>query len=238
MKGLMRIRSIEKRYFLLGIFLVFAALLSAQKICHKIENSDNNTFSSVLTEEVIVSDAIKQDSVSGSRTLALKTNLLYFATLIPNIGIELFFNDKWSVSANWMYAWWKNDRKHWYWRVYGGDLEGRWWFGEKGFGDDFTGHHIGLYVQAGTFDFEVGNKGQMVDEWSFGGGLSYGYSISLTKCLNMDFSLGLGYFRADFKEYLPMDGHYVWQQTTRRNWIGPTKAEVSLVWIIGGNEKR
>jgi|GEM_PF-6135277 len=36
-----------------------------------------------------------------------------------------------------------------------------------------------------------------------------------------------------YKEYLPQDGHYVWQSTKRRHWIGPTKAEISLVWLIG-----
>ena len=167
----------------------------------------------------------------------IKTNTLYDVALVPNIGVEFFFNRRWSVSANWMFAWWKSDKRSWYWRVYGGELEGRWWFGKNGYGDNFTGHHLGLYAQAGTFDFEAGGGGQMVDKWSFGGGVSYGYSLPLTKRLNMDFSIGLGYFRADFKEYLPIGGHYVWQQTTRRNWIGPTKAEVSLVWIIGGNKR-
>lgn len=168
--------------------------------------------------------------------IAIKTNLLYDAALVPNIGVEFFFNSKWSVAANWMYAWWKNDNKHWYWRVYGGDIEGRWWFGKDGYGVNYTGHHLGVYAQAGTFDFELGGRGQMVDKWSFGGGFSYGYSVRLAERLNMDFLIGLGYFRADYKEYLPHDSHYVWMRTTRRNWIGPTKAEVSLVWIIGDNK--
>ena len=43
----------------------------------------------------------------------------------------------------------------------------------------------------------------------------------------------------EYKEYLPQDGHYVWQSTKRRHWIGPTKAEISLVWLIGrGNTNR
>ena len=51
--------------------------------------------------------------------------------------------------------------------------------------------------------------------------------------LNLDFSIGLGLFHGQFKEYLPIDGRYVWQVTKKRNWIGPTKAEVSLVWHLG-----
>ena len=27
------------------------------------------------------------------------------------------------LAGNWMYAWWKSDRKHNYWRIYGGDAD-------------------------------------------------------------------------------------------------------------------
>ena len=40
---------------------------------------------------------------------------------------------------------------------------------------------------------------------------------------------------------LPLDGHYVWQTTKKRRWFGPTKAGISLVWLIGRgnyNEKK
>ena len=76
----------------------------------------------------------------------------------------------------------------------------------------------------------------MVDDWSFGGGVAYGYAMPIARRLNLDFSIGLGYFRGDFKEYQPIDEHYVWQRTKRRNWIGPTKAEITLVWHIGGKK--
>ena len=50
---------------------------------------------------------------------AVKTNLLYDAALVPNVGLEFFFRERWSVGLNWMYAWWKTDRRHYYWRIYG-----------------------------------------------------------------------------------------------------------------------
>ena len=48
--------------------------------------------------------------------------MLYDALLVPNIGVEFYLGKDWSMSANWMYAWWKTDRRHWYWRTYGGDI--------------------------------------------------------------------------------------------------------------------
>ena len=51
--------------------------------------------------------------------------------------------------------------------------------------------------------------------------------------LNIDFAVAAGYNWGTFDEYLPVDEHYVWQATKRRRYIGPTKLEISLVWLIG-----
>ena len=45
--------------------------------------------------------------------------------------------------------------------------------------------------------------------------------------------MGAGYHSGIYYEYIPVDGQYVWQATKRRHWLGPTKAEVTLVWLIG-----
>ena len=63
--------------------------------------------------------------------------------------------------------------------------------------------------------------------------MEYGYSLPIAKVLNLDFTLGLGYHWGIFEEYLPIDGHFVWQATKKRQYIGPTKLEVSLVWLLG-----
>jgi hypothetical protein len=84
-----------------------------------------------------------------------------------------------------------------------------------------------------TYDFEWQGRGYLGDRWTYGGGLEYGYSAPIAKRLNIDFTLGLGYLRGQYKEYLPIDKCYVWQVTKMRNWFGPTKLEVSLVWLIG-----
>lgn len=173
--------------------------------------------------------------------MAVKTNLLYDAALIPNVGIEFYLKDGWSIGGNWMYGWWKKDRTHWYWRAYGGDIFFRKWFGRKAQEKPLTGHHLGLYAQVLTYDFEVGGRGYMggkpggdlFDQANFGVGIEYGYSLPVARRLNFDFSIGVGYLGGKYYEYEPMDNHYVWQATKRRNWFGPTKAEVSLVWLLG-----
>ena len=169
--------------------------------------------------------------------MGVKTNLLYDLALIPNVGVEFALGKRFSVVGNWMYSWWKSDKVAWYWRTYGGDLAVRWWFGKVAKEKPLQGHHIGPYGQIITYDFELGKKGFLADKWSWSAGLEYGYSWPVGRRLNIDCTIGAGYHTGDFYEYLPIDGHYVWQATKRRQYIGPTKLEVSLVWLLGrGNE--
>lgn len=165
--------------------------------------------------------------------MAVKTNMLYDLALVPNIGLEFYLGKNISVAGNWMYSWWKNDRIAWYWRTYGGDLAVRYWFGPDAEKKPLSGHHVGVYGQIITYDFETGGRGYLGDRWSYAGGIEYGYSLPVARRLNIDFNLGVGYLGGEFKEYLPIDGHYVWQATKKRNYIGPTKLEVSLVWLLG-----
>lgn len=165
--------------------------------------------------------------------VAVKTNLLYDAGLLPNVGVEVPLGRGWSVGAEWMYAWWGGRARHRYWRTYGGDLEVRRYFGRRASERLLSGHHLGLYGQMTTYDFRLRGKGYLNDRWSWGAGIEYGYSLPIGRRLNLDFGLGIGYLGGEYETYRPMDGHYVWQQTESLRWFGPTKAEVSLVWLIG-----
>lgn len=171
--------------------------------------------------------------------MALKTNMLYDAALVPNIGVEFYLGKGWTIGGNWMYAWWNSDRKHNYWRIYGGDLNVRKYFGKRAKEKPLTGHHLGVYGGIVTYDFELGGKGYLGDRWSYHAGIEYGYSLPVAKRLNIDFGIGIGYLGGEYKEYKPIDNHYVWQATKQRHWFGPTKAEISLVWLIGrGNTNK
>lgn len=173
--------------------------------------------------------------------MALRTNLLYDAALVPNVGAEFYVGRGWSLGVDGMYGWWSNDDKHRYWRIYGGELAVRKYFGRRAAVQPLTGHHLGLYGQALTYDFETGDKGVMggapggtlLDKAHWGVGLEYGYSAALGRRLNLDFSLGIGYIGGEYMEYRPLDTHYVWQTTRQRHWFGPTKAEIALVWRLG-----
>lgn len=164
--------------------------------------------------------------------LAAKTNLLVDLALVPNVGVEYYLGKGWSVGASWMYSWWTKDPSHFYWRTYGGELAARKYFGAQAQDKPLSGHHAGLYATGFTYDFETGGRGYL-SYFTFGAGLEYGYSFPLKDRLHLDLNVGLGYLGGKYKVYDPEDGCYVWKETRRLGWFGPSKAEVSLVWLIG-----
>lgn len=173
--------------------------------------------------------------------MALKTNLLYDALALPNIGAEFYLGKNISIVGNWLYGWWDKDNRHRYWRAYGGDIALRWWFGKRAEAKPLTGHHLGIYGGIVTYDFEFGGKGWMGglpgrslwDRSNRFAGIEYGYSLPVARRLNIDFTVGLGYFGGKYIKYVPRGNKYEWRSTHNLTWIGPTKAEVSLVWLIG-----
>lgn len=169
--------------------------------------------------------------------MAIKTNMLYDAAAIPNIGFDFYVGRNWSVVTNWLYTWIKNDSRHRYWRAYGGDLEARWWFGSKAKEKPLTGFHVGPYFGLLTYDFEWGSKGYQARRWSKTAAVAFGFSLPIKRRLNLDFTVGGGYHWGKYYEYKPVDGHYVWQKTKRRKYFGPTKLEISLVWLVGCNNE-
>ena len=192
-------------------------------------------------DEIEVYNDSEMTDIVNPLFINLKTNMLYDALLVPNIGAEFYLGKGWSVGGNSMYAWWNLDSKHYYWRIYGGDLSVRKYFGSRAAHKPLSGHHLGVYAQAFIYDFELGNKGYMGGRpgsslWkncNYVAGVEYGYSLPIARRLNLEFSIGVGYWGGEYQLYIPDLDQYTWQETRRRRWFGPTKAEISLVWLLG-----
>lgn len=184
---------------------------------------------------------ISQKEVTTSKCkIALKTNMLHDIVAIPNIGAELMVGHGMTVSANFWNSWWASKKRAVYWRTYGAETAWRYWLSVNKY-RSLTGHHIGLYAQVLLYDFEWKNKGYLSGEPgknifhhpTFAFGAEYGFSISISPKFNLDFVIGFGYMGGQYSEYKPIDGHFVWLCTKQRHWIGPTKVEISLVWMLG-----
>lgn len=165
--------------------------------------------------------------------IGVKTNMLYDGVLLPNIGVEFYLGKGVSASAQWQYTWLKNDGSHRYWRIYGGNVEVRYRPWSTGCANPLSGHHFGVYGQMLTFDVENTGKGFLAPRWCYAAGVTYGYSLPVSRRLDIDFNIGIGYMHGTLKTYRPENGCYMWQKTKKFDYIGPTNVEVSLVWLIG-----
>ena len=182
------------------------------------------------------SDAPLRQLPNDQYMIGVRTNAPADLLLVPNLGVEVPLYDAWSGVFNWYYTWWKNDVKHYYWRIYGGDLEIRYWLGKRSQERRLLGHHLGVYGQMVSYDLEKGAEGVLGDRWTYGGGVAYGYTARLSRHLYLDMSIGAGYLTGTYKRYIPTDDCYRWQSTHALHYWGPTKAEISLVWILNNRK--
>ena len=158
----------------------------------------------------------------------IKTNLLYDAVLMPSLEVEYRINDRWSAAVEGNMAWWHHNGKHKYYQLATIVPEVRYWFRPQG---QRRGHYAGLFGGGGWYDLENGGRGYKGE----GGliGISYGYQFPVGKYFAFEAGIGVGFMTTKYEEYLPLDGHYVYQQTSRTNFFGPLKLKFAWVWNIG-----
>ena len=212
--------------------------VAEQKVAQRAVNTDSlrEALSDSIRRALLAEMQAKNEAPSFNG-IALRTNLLYDAALIPTIGAEFDLGKLWSIGFDYNGSWFYSVSRHRYWQTIGGYLMLRRYLKADDEGRPFMGHHFGVYGQLLTFDIEFGDKGWQGAYPNWGGGIEYGYSAWLSNRLNIDFSIGIGYLRLKYKEYDPDGDSFKWRGTYRRNWWGPTKAEVSLKWLLYKRKK-
>lgn len=201
-------------------------------------NEPVDTVATMPAEEVTAAVQLKVTPEPEPRPvqrLAVKTNLLYDAVLMPSLEVEYRLADRWTVQLEGDMAWWKNDGKHKYYQVATISPEGRWWFGQKK-DSPWHGHYLGVFGGFTWYDLENGKRGYQGEAEMVG--VSYGYMFPIGKRLSLEAGIGLGYMHSKYEEYLPIDGHYVYQQTNRMNYFGPLKLKFALVWRLWDVDKK
>ena len=162
--------------------------------------------------------------ITNDYHLFLRANLLRWATLTPDLGLEWRICPSWGIAVNgsWTsWTWSDKDRRYALWEV---APEIRYYMGEK------KAWYLGAMFKAGQFNYKISETGKQGD--LMGGGITTGYQLRLNKALALDFNLGLGYLNADFEKYEVIDGVRVRCGNETKNWCGPINAGVTLMWKL------
>ena len=165
-----------------------------------------------------------ETKITNDYHLSLRANLLRWATLTPDLGLEWRICPSWGIAVNgsWTsWSWSDKDRRYALWEV---APEIRYYMGEK------KAWYLGAMFKAGQFNYKLSETGKQGD--LMGGGITTGYQLRLNKALNLDFNLGMGYLNADFEKYEVIDGVRVRCGNETKNWCGPINAGVTLVWKL------
>ena len=156
--------------------------------------------------------------------LSLRANLLRWATLTPDLGLEWRICPSWGIAVNgsWTsWSWNDKDRRYALWEVV---PEVRYYMGEK------KAWYLGAMFKTGQFNYKFSEAGKQGD--LMGGGITAGYQLRMNKALALDFNLGLGYLNANFEKYEVIDGVRVRRGNETKDWCGPINAGVTLVWKL------
>ena len=162
--------------------------------------------------------------IGNDTELSLRANLLRWATLTPDLGVEWRICPSWGIAVNssWTsWSWNDKDRRYALWEV---APEVRYYMGEK------KAWYLGAIFKTGQFNYKLSETGKQGD--LMGGGITAGYQLRLNKALALDFNLGLGYLNADFEKYEVIDDVRVRRGNETKDWWGPTNAGVTLVWKL------
>ena len=175
-------------------------------------------------EEARLAGTPSETKITNDYHLSLRANLLRWATLTPDLGVEWRICPSWGIAVNgsWTsWSWSDKDRRYALWEV---APEIRYYMGEK------KAWYLGAMFKAGQFNYKISETGKQGD--LMGGGITAGYQLRLNKALALDFNLGLGYLNADFEKYEVIDGVRVRRGNETKDWWGPINAGVTLVWKL------
>ena len=171
-----------------------------------------------------LADTPSETKLTNDYHLSLRANLLRWATLTPDLGLEWRICPSWGIAVNgsWTsWSWSDKDRRYALWEV---APEVRYYMGEK------KAWYLGAMFKAGQFNYKLSETGKQGD--LMGGGITAGYQLRLNKALDLDFNLGLGYLNVDFEKYEVIDGVRVRRGNETKDWYGPINAGVTLVWKL------
>ena len=173
--------------------------------------------------------------------IAIKTNLLYDVVGAINLEVEIPIGKRWSVGAEVIYPWWYGNKANLTERIRQGHLSVTYWLGDREKWDYLTGWNIGVFGGYGDYDMQIFNgEGVQGDLTNTGVNFGYAHNINKKGNLHLHYQLGFGYARSDYREYTKYWDtkygdvkvfDYPWE-VKRKTWIGPTQAEISLVWMI------
>lgn len=159
---------------------------------------------------------------------SLKTNAAYLACGITNIGGEYAFHRHWSVDIPLIYSPYTIARTYRMRFLYV-QPEVRFWTDSA-----LRGHFLGVHMHGGVFNVSLDRHNRYQSEKGFhGAGLSYGYSLALSRRWSMEFTVGLGYTYTRYCTYFNVHNGMKYENDIPYHYWGIDKLGINIVYRFG-----
>lgn len=159
---------------------------------------------------------------------AIKSNALYLAAGVTNIGGEYAFHPHWSVDLPLVYSPYTIARRYRMRFLYI-QPEARYWLDRP-----MKGHFFGVHLHAGVFNVSLDNKNRYQSEKGFhGAGISYGYAVPLSRRWSMEFTVGVGYAFTKYCTYYNVPNGIRYEKDIPYHYWGLTKLGLNFVYRFG-----
>ncbi len=159
---------------------------------------------------------------------AIKSNALYLAAGVTNIGGEYAFHPHWSVDLPLVYSPYTLARTYRMRFLYI-QPEARYWLDRP-----MKGHFFGVHLHAGVFNVSLDNRNRYQSEKGFhGAGISYGYAMPLSRRWSMEFTVGVGYAFTKYCTYYNVPNGIRYEKDLPYHYWGLTKLGINFVYRFG-----
>lgn len=175
--------------------------------------------------------------------LAAKTNLLFDAATASNVEIEVPIGRRWSIAGEYVFPWWHDRKKRYVLELIAATIEARYWFGGRENTPRLTGWFAGVHAGGGYYDIAWKTRRHQGEFFHAGVSGGFAHAISKNRSWRMEYSLGVGYMGDRYREYSPGVGTggkpcMTCRRKGELKWFGPTRAKISLVWMIHRKQPR
>lgn len=175
---------------------------------------------------------------------AVKTNILLWGVLAPNIEVEvpLGTKNRWSIEGELFFARWTWSRNTYATQALNLGVELRYWLGNREIRSSLCGWHVGLAVGLGYYDIEWkrsdGYQGEHLNTY-----INIGYQHRFGRHWAIDGGLGIGLLSTKYRHYAGSstyptgheeqhDDHLIWKEDGHLNLLAATHANISIAYLF------
>ena len=175
---------------------------------------------------------------------AVKTNLLLWGVVAPNVQVEIPLDrrNRWSLEAEYFVPWFTWSHNAHASQFHNVGVELRRYLGHRPLRRWLSGWHVGIAVAAGYYDCEwkkhEGYQGEYINTY-----INIGYQHRWGTHWALDAGLGVGAMLTKYRHYYggsvypdnhlePWDEHLIWHDSGNYQWYGPCHANLTLAYMF------